>query len=118
MINALKSLGHNQFEFARWAPEKPERYKIIRVEVVRENEKRWSTVLQNLITVADSTLIRTAFVYDYKPRQHIFFRNKWWEIQSVGEITSDVNSQALSLVNGGNMQYVLEITEANGYDIK
>ncbi|MCH5165646.1 MAG: hypothetical protein J1G01_04525 [Clostridiales bacterium] len=118
MINALKGLGHNQFEFARWAPEKYNRYKIIRVEVVSENEKRWSTVIQNLITVADSTLIRTAFVYDYKPGQHIFFRNKWWEIRSVGEMTGDVNPQALSLVNGGNTQYVLELTEVNGFDVE
>ena len=117
MINALKSLGHNQFEFARWAPEKYTSYKIIRVEVVSDNEKRWNPVIQNLMTVADSTLIRTAFVYDYKPRQHVFFRNRWWVIQSVGEMTLDVNPQALALVKGGNTQYVLELTEVDGFDV-
>lgn len=116
MINALKSLGHNQFEFARWCKEDKEHYKIIRVEIIGENEKRWSTVLQNVITRSDSTLLRTAYVQSYDTRQHIFYRNKWWEIINVGEITLEVNPQALALVNGGNMQYVLEVIQVDGYD--
>ena len=118
MINALKALGHNQFEFARWAPKEYDRYKIIRVQVVSEDEKRWSTVIQNLMTVADSVLLRTSFVYDYKPRQHVFFRNKWWEIQSVSDVTQDVNAQATALVNGGNSQFILELIKADGYDVE
>lgn len=118
MLNALRCLGHNQFEVARWAPESYDKYKIIRVSVVSENEKRWNTVIQNLITCADSTIIRTAYVYDYKPREHIFYRNKWWEIQSVGEITQDVNPQTLGLVVGGNRQFILELMEVDGYDIE
>lgn len=116
MINALKSLGHNQFEFARWCKEDREHYKIIRVEIVSENEKRWSTVLQNIITRSDSTLLRTAYSYPYDTRQHIFYRNKWWEITNIGEITLEVNPQALALVKGGNMQYVLEVVQVDGYD--
>ncbi len=118
MINALKSLGHNQFEFARWAPEHYDRYKIIRVEQVRDNERRFSTVLQNIMTVADSTLLRTAFIYDYKPGQHIFYHNKWWEIIAATDVTQDVAPQALGFVKGGTPQFILEISEANGYDVK
>ena len=116
MINALKSLGHNQFEFARWAAERYDRYKIIRVEPVRERDKRWSTVIQNLMTVADGTLLRTSYAYDYKPRQHIFYRNKWWEIRTVQEITQEVEAQAAALVHGGNRQFVFELIQVNGYD--
>ena len=118
MINALKSLGHNQFEFARWAPEQYDRYKIIQVEMINEDAARFSTVLQNLMTVEDSIIVRTGYMYDYKPRQHLFYRNKWWEIISVQELTQDVNPQALGLVNCGYMQYALEIKVANGYDVK
>lgn len=118
MINALKGLGYGQFEYARWSPKIYTQYKIIRVEVVGENEKRWSTVIQNLITTANSVLIKTAYVYDYEPRQHVMFRNKWYEIRAVTEITQDVNPQVLSLVNGGARQFVLELTEADGYDVE
>lgn len=118
MLNALRCLGHNQFEWARYSPKVYTQYKFIKVSVVSENEKRWNTVIQNLITCEDSTLIRTAYVYDYKPREHIFYRNKWWEIQSVSEITQDVNPQTLGLVVGGNRQFVLELAEANGYDVE
>lgn len=116
MIQALKSLGHNQFEYARWCEKEREKYKIIRVEIVREDEKRWNTVLQNVITRSDSTLLRTAFAYPYEPRQHIFYRNAWWEITNIGEITLDVNPQSLALVNGGNRQSVLEVIKVDGYD--
>lgn len=118
MINAFKSLGQNQFEFARWSPERYDRYKIIRVSVVSEDEKRWSTVIQNLMTAADSTVIRTGYVYDYQPRQHVFFRNHWWEIRGVTEVTQDVNPQVLSLVKGGNSQYIMELVQVNGYDVE
>ena len=117
MIQALKSLGHNQFEYARWCENAPDKYKLIRVEIVSENEKRWSTVLQNIITRSDGTLLRTAFVYPYDTRQHIFYRNAWWEITNVGEITTDVNPQALGLVSGGCTQYVLEVIQVDGYDV-
>ncbi|MDE7406478.1 MAG: hypothetical protein K2M89_06370 [Clostridiales bacterium] len=115
MLNALKGLGHSQFEIARWAPKEYGRYKFIRVELVSENEKRWSTVIQNLITVADSTVIRTATVYDYAPRQHVMFRNKWYEIRAVTEITQDIAPQSLALVSGGNRQFIMELVEVNGY---
>lgn len=118
MINALKGLGQSQFEFARWAPENYDRYKIIRVSVVSEREKQWSTAIQNLMTTAGSTLIKTSYEYPYEPRQHVFYRNTWYEIRSVGTITNDVSGQALALVNGGNSQYVLELVKANGYDTK
>lgn len=117
MLNALRSLGHDQFEFARWSPKVYTQYKIIRVSVVSENEKRWNTVIQNLITTADSTVIRTAYVYDYQPRQHIFFRNHWWEIRAVTDVTQDVNPQALGLVKSGTAQYILEVVKVDGYDV-
>lgn len=116
MINALKGLGHNQFERARWASESYETYKLIPVEVVSDNEKRWNTAIRNLMATADSMLIRTSYVYDYAPGQHIYFRDKWWEIRAVTEVTQDVASQALSLVKGGNRQSVIEIAKVNGYN--
>ena len=118
MINTLKALGHNQFEYARWSAKEYDRYKLIRVQVVSENERRWSTVIQNLMTTADSILLRTSYVYDYKPRQHVFFRNRWWEIRSVADVTQDISSQATALVNRGAQQFVLELAEVDGYDVE
>lgn len=117
MLNALKGLGYNQFEYARWAEQGYDKYKFIRVEVVSENEARWSTAIQNIMTTEDSTYVRTAYEYPYKPRQHLFFRNAWYEITAVGEITQDVNPQALGLVCGARM-FVLELHRVNGYDVK
>ncbi len=113
MIQALRSLGHNQFEWAKWFPTKDKNdFKKIQVEIVNENEKRWSTVLQNIITTADSTLIRTAYAHDYKNRQHIFYRDKWWEIISVGEVATDIAPQVMSLVKPKSLfKYVIEIHE-------
>ncbi len=108
--------GHNQFEYARWCEHERQKYKIIRVETVSEDQKRWSTVLQNIITRSDSTLLRTAYAHPYETRQHIFYRNKWWEITNVGEVTLDINPQVLGLVKGGNTQYVLEVVQVDGYD--
>lgn len=118
MINALLGLGHNQFEWAKWAPESYDKYKLIQVERVSDNEKRWSTVIQNLMTVSDSTILRTSYVYDYAPRQHIFYRDKWWEITAVTDVTLDVNPQALALVRGVNRQSLIEMKQVNGYDVK
>ncbi len=118
MINALKGLGHNQFEFARWAPKEYERYKIILVEEVSERAKRFDTVIQNLVGHSDNTLLRTAYIYDYTSQQHIMFRNKWWEIVSVNEITQDVAPQALRLVCGGDKQFLLEIMAVDSYDVE
>lgn len=116
-MRALFQLGHNQFEWARWAEKEYTKYKFIRVEIVTENERRWSTVLSNVITRADSTLLKTSYQFPFDTRQHIFYRNKWWEIINVGEISAEVAPQALSLVKGGNKQYVLEIVQVDGYDV-
>lgn len=118
MINALNGLGHNQFEWAGWSSKVYTQYKLIQVSVVSEDEKRWSTVIQNLMTSADSTIIRTAYCYDYAPRQHIMYRGKWWEIRAVTEVTQDVNTQTLALVNGGNRQFIIELGEVDGYDVE
>lgn len=112
------SLGHNQFEFARWSPKVYTAYKLIQVSVVADNERRWSTVIQNLVTTADSVVIRTAYRYDYEPRQHIFFRNQWWEIRGVTEVSADVAPQALGLVKGGQIQVIMEIVRVDGYDAR
>lgn len=117
MLNALLSLGHNQFEWARWAPESYDNYKLIQVERVSDNEKRWNPMLQNISTTSDSTLLRTAYMYDFKPYQHVFFDGKWQVILSVRKVSTDVNPQALALVRGGSSQYILEIGEADGYDV-
>lgn len=113
MIQALRSLGHNQFERAKWYPtEDKNDYKLIGVAVVSENEKRWDTVISNIITASDNTVLLTNYAYPYKTRQHIFYRDKWWEIIAVGEKTLDINPQAMSLLKPKyNTQYVLEIKE-------
>lgn len=74
MLNALRGLGHDQFEFARWAPETYDKYKFIRVGVVDDREKQWNTVIANLITDSSHLVLRTSYLYDYAPRQHIYFR--------------------------------------------
>lgn len=117
MINALLGLGHNQFEWAKWAPESYDKYKLIPVARVSDEDRRWDPMLQNISTSPDSTLLRTAYMYDFKPYQHVFFDGKWQVILSIKKIQTDVNPQALALVRGGNAQYILEIGEANGYDV-
>lgn len=118
MINAFKALGHGQVLYARWAEKEYDRYKFIRVEPISDRERRFSTVIQNLMTNSDSILLRTADIYDYKPRQHVFYRNKWWEIISAREDSTAVNPQSLALVDGGTQQFILELGEADGYDVK
>lgn len=118
MINALRGLGHNQFERALWAPDGYEKYKIIRAEVVSEDSKRWNNVIQNLITSADSLLLRTSDIYPYAPRQHVKFRDVWYEIVSANMMTTEVNPQVLSLVKNGNPQWLLELKEVDGYDVE
>lgn len=114
MLQALNSLGHDQFEYARWCPETSDSYKIIKVSIVSENAKRWDTVIANLITQSNSTVLLTSYAYPYKERQHIFYRDKWWEITAIGEKNLDVNPQSLALVNSViNKQCVLEIQETD-----
>ena len=115
MSLAWKSLGHNQFESARWYKDGKEDFKYIRVEAISENEKRWNTVLQNIITVSDSTLIRTSYSYPYKVDQHLLYRDCWWVITAIKEIFMEVNPQRLSLVKP-IPQYVLEIIQVDGYE--
>ena len=117
MINALKGLGYGQFEWARWAPESYDKYKMIKVERVSNDDKRWNPILQNISTSANSLLLKTAYMYDYQPQQHVFFDGKWYVILNVTTVSTDVNSQSLSLVKNGCSQYILEIGEANGYDV-
>lgn len=117
MINALKGLGHNQFEWARWAPESYEKYKLLPVERVSDNDRRWNPMLQNISTSPNSMLLRTSYMYDFKPLQHVFFDGKWQVILSVKTVPTDVNSQSLALVKSGCSQYILEIGEADGYDV-
>lgn len=115
MLQALRSLGHNQFEYARWYKDCKDDYKLIRVDPISDNETRWSTALQNVITVSKSTLIRTAYGYPYEADQRLFYRDSWWVITSIKEIFMDINPQSLSLVKP-MPQYVLEIIQVDGYE--
>ncbi len=118
MINMFKALGHGQMEIARWVEKEYDKYQFIHVELVGDQEKRFSIVIQNLMTNSNNLLLRTADIYDYKPRQHVFYRDKWWEIKSVGDDMTAVNPQSLALVAGGTQQYILELGEVDGYDVK
>lgn len=118
MIHALMGLGGDQFEWARWSPENYLKYKFIRVSRVSDNERRFATAIQNITTATDTLLLRTSYLYDYKPRQHILYRDKWYEIVGVTEDNGSVNPQAMSLVNGGVRAYILELQEADGYDVE
>lgn len=110
MIQALRSLGHNQFEWAKWYEKNRETYKLIQVSIVSEDAKRWDTVIQNIITESDSTVLLTEYACSYATGQQIYYRDKWWEIVAVGEKSLDVNPQVLSLIKPQfNMQHVLEL---------
>lgn len=114
MIQALLSLGHNQFEWARWAWDDKEHYKIIKVEIATENEKRWDTVISNIVTTEDSAVLKTMYNYDYKVSQHIFYRGAWWQIRNIGERSQEINPQALLLVRPEiNKQTILEIMKVD-----
>lgn len=113
MLRALLSLGsENQFEKARWIPEPLARnkYKLIRVEVVDEKRRQFSTIIQNLITSADSTVLQTSYSYDYKVDQEIFYRGEFWIITSVTDITKDIAPQSLGLVKANiTKQSIIEV---------
>lgn len=110
MIQALRSLGHNQFEWAKWYEKDREKYKLIQVLIVSEDAKRWDTVIQNIITQSDSTVLLTDYAYPYETGQQIFYRDTWWVITAVGEKSLDVNPQVMSLIKPKyNMQNVLEL---------
>lgn len=119
MTQMMRSLGHNQFEWAKWAKDAPDTCEFIRVSVVSEEAKRFSTVFSNVVTQANSTMLLTSYAKPYAVRQHIFYRGKWWEITAVGEKTQDVNPQTLGLVRADvNTQHILEIIEADWGDDK
>lgn len=111
MIQALRSLGHNQFEWAKWYEKNKEQYKLIKVSIVSEDAKRWDTVIQNIITHSNSTVLITGYAYPYEVGQQIYYRDKQWVIVSVGEKSLDVNPQAMSLVKPICVQKVLELQE-------
>lgn len=114
MLQALLSLGHTQFEWAKWFPGDKEHFERIQVGIVSESAKRFDTVITNLITQSNSTMLFTAYAYPYAVRQHIFYREKWWEITNVGERSLDVNPQAMALVKPSvHTQYILEIIEVS-----
>ena len=54
----------------------------------------------------------------FRSRQHVCYGNKWYEIIGVTEDNSSVNPQAMSLVNGGVRSFILELQEADGYDVE
>ena len=109
MIEAIGAFGFDQFETAKWFMSE-NAFKIIRVSVVSERDKQFSTVLQNIITNKSNTVLMTAFCYDYTPEDRIFFRGKWWEIVSVDFIGNDVNPQAMREISyEHNKQAVIEI---------
>lgn len=117
MIDAILSLGFSQFESARYAPKDYLHYKFIRVRRVGDRERRFNPIIQNLMASPDSVLLCTSSRYDYEPRQHVYYKDKWYEIASVNEINEDLNPQSLLLVRGGCAQYILELMECDGYGI-
>lgn len=104
----------HQFESARWHETDREHCKLIRVEIVTENERRWSSLIQSLVTSEGTTVLKTDYAYAYQPDQHIFYRNKWWLITAVGEKDLELNPQAMALVSPVfNRQTILEVMEVD-----
>lgn len=116
MLRALLSLGNpTAFEYARWA-EKGNRikYKNIKVEVVSENERRYNVIMQSFKLDVNSIVLRTNYIYDYKIADEVYYRNKWWYVKSVNNVSQDISPQALSIINSDiSYQSVLELSEVS-----
>ncbi|MDR3216118.1 MAG: hypothetical protein LBT55_01715 [Clostridiaceae bacterium] len=112
-------LTQNAFERAMWYPNgrvNTEGAKLIRVEVVTDVQKRFGTLVRGLIKDESSTVIRTAYCYDYSPtdiKQEIFFRDRYYGISGVGEDTQSVNPQARGLIHNAGTVKILELKEKN-----
>ncbi len=111
MLNAT-TRNTQAFEFARWYPTQGDRlnYKSLKVELVSNNEMRYSHVIKNLITSSENTALKTDYGYDYKINDEIYYNGNWWLIISINDIRTDLNPQALRLSGSKvNAQWLLEL---------
>jgi|AGTN01.1.fsa_nt_gi hypothetical protein len=104
-------MNPDAFEWARWFFE-DRKYKLIGVEAVSDEEKRFRLLVQNLITDAGSMVLKTRYANEYEIKQRLFFRDKYWVIRNISKNTDSLNPQALGLVNP-SYEYILELTEAD-----
>lgn len=87
-----------EYESALYCPSGRQLPKLISVEVVSERERQYSNLLQTLTTTKGSTIIKTSYAYDYRVGQEIRYRDGWWIIQNVREISTEINPVAMRLV--------------------
>lgn len=75
----------NARETAEWYPITGDfdTAKKIKVQNLSESRKHYSVISENLDTSRADVYLRTRFNYDYRPEQHIKYRNRWYEITEV-----------------------------------
>lgn len=103
----------NAFEWARWLP-KNGQPKLLKVEIVSENERRFGTISGNITANGDNTTLKTRFCFDYKIEDEIYYRGKHYTIIGIGSRSLEVAPQALSMTKAKYMQEIyLELIEEN-----
>lgn len=104
----------NEFEVAFYCPAKGDRITrhAIGVEIVKDNELRFNTLVQNLIVDNRSTILKTTYNYDYKDGNELSYRGRWYIVRGVAVDKRALNPQALAFTNfeGNNVIY-LDILE-------
>lgn len=104
-------MNPNAYETAKWFFNERQ-FKLIKVEQISDTEKRFSHTIQNLITDAGNTVLKTRYANDYKINQKIFYRDKYWSIRGTASNTSDLAPQLLGITKP-QVEYILEIIEAD-----
>lgn len=68
-------------------------------EEMGEKERRYNQLVQNLITVETSVIIRTNYAYDWRNQAHVLLQDgKKYMIVNIREYEEEVNPQAYAFV--------------------
>lgn len=98
----------NQFESAIIEIDKKEYF--IKVELVQEEERKQSALMQNIATSDDSLMLKTDYTLPYNVGNNIKYRGKWRVVKAIGTRSLDINPQVLGYAVGmTRMQYILEV---------
>lgn len=95
MMEMLTAIDPMAFEWANYHAEDKEHSLPIRVAREEEKNKSFATLAHNVAISNNIVTLKTRYNYDYKPQQHLNYRDKWYEIVSIKEIEKNRTPQVL-----------------------
>ena len=110
----MDCLGWDQFETAKWYPERGNRalFREFQFARIDEERKNGTQPIQNLFAPQKKVVIRTAFRYEFEMKQEVTIGMTRYIISNIGYIDMDVNPQVMGLLGyNPNRHIVLELLE-------